>query len=109
MYYGAPNAPCQAADLGFLPQSFGIRSLGNLSLSQVGTKGSRREGPAVKPGDSVMVRWVAGSAEVFVNEAPWVVKIWFMINVHNLLCNTPSSLLCRSHTLACSATDHYKA
>lgn len=72
MYHAAPNAPCQAGDLGFLPQSFGIRSLGNLSLSQVGTKGSRREGPAVKPGDSVMVRWVAGSAEVFVNE----VRIW---------------------------------
>eukprot|EP00438_Fugacium_kawagutii_P035121 Skav218761 [mRNA] locus=scaffold1372:157153:159708:- [translate_table: standard] len=64
------SAPCQAGDLGFLPQSFGIRSQ-NVSLSQVGTKGSRREGPALKAGDSVMVRWVAGSAEVFVNE-DWV-------------------------------------
>ena len=65
------NAPCQAGDLGFLPQSFGLRSQNgqNLSTSQVGTKGSRREGPAVKAGDSVMVRWVAGNAEVFVNEA----------------------------------------
>lgn len=64
------SAPGQAGDLGFLPQSFGIRSQNVSAKSQVGTKGSRREGPALKPGDSVMVRWVAGSAEVFVNEAP---------------------------------------
>ena len=61
------GSPPQSGDLGFLPQSFGIRS--QKCSSQVGTKGSRREVAAVKPGDAIMVRWAAGSAEVFVNEA----------------------------------------
>ena len=55
-------------DLGFLLQSFGIRAQNSTTSSQVGTKGSRREAAALKPGDAVMVRWVAGTAEVLVNE-----------------------------------------
>ncbi|CAJ1342309.1 unnamed protein product [Effrenium voratum] len=69
--YGTGTAPCQAGDLGFLPQSFGIRSQ-HFTNSQVGTKGSRRDGPIVKSGDSIMVKWSAGNAEVFVNDA----RVW---------------------------------
>ena len=63
---------CYTKDLGFLLQSFGIRAQNSGTSSQVGTKGSRREAAALKPGDAVMVRWVAGTAEVLVNEAGWL-------------------------------------
>eukprot|EP00434_Breviolum_minutum_P000516 symbB.v1.2.000444.t5/scaffold32.1/size405148/17 len=72
MYDATQEIPRQAGDLGFLLQSFGIRAQNSTTSSQVGTKGSRREAAALKPGDAVMVRWVAGTAEVLVNE----VRIW---------------------------------
>lgn len=72
LFFTGKEAPCQAGDLGFLPQSFGIRSQSPAS-AQAGTKGSRREAAGLRQGDCIIVKWTGtGSAEVFVNSA----RIW---------------------------------
>mmetsp|Transcript_24453 Transcript_24453/g.56698 ORF Transcript_24453/g.56698 Transcript_24453/m.56698 type:complete len:364 (+) Transcript_24453:71-1162(+) len=72
LFFSGKEVPFQAGDMGFLPQSFGVRSQ-SPAASQVGTKGSRREASGLRPGDAIMVRWTStGSAEVFVNGT----RIW---------------------------------